>query len=105
MGRWKARLVAQGFLQTFGIDHFDTYTPVARMTSFRVIYALSVYLHLFIESIDVDVAFLNAALKEDVYTEPPAGYRPALKGMVLVLNSHLGNGIGHWISSYGRVSK
>ena len=62
MERWKARLVAQGFLQSFG-DFFDTYAPVARMTSFRVIYALSVYLHLFIESMDVDVEFLNADLK------------------------------------------
>ena len=85
----KARLVAQGFLQSFGIDFFDVYAPVARMTSFRVIYAISVYLHLFIESMDVDVAFLNAALKEDVYIEPPAGYKPVPKGMVLKLNKAL----------------
>ena len=87
--RWKARLVAQGFLQSFGIDFFDTYAPVARMTSFRVIYALSVYLHLFIESMDVDVAFLNADLKEDVYIEPPSGYKAVPKGMVLKLNKAL----------------
>ena len=37
------------------------------------------YLHLFIKSMDVDVAFLNAALKEDFYIEPPAGYRPVPK--------------------------
>ena len=65
------------------------YAPVARMTSFRVIYALSVYLHLFIESMDVDVAFRNAELKEDVYIEPPAGYKPVPKGMVLKLNKAL----------------
>ena len=40
--RWKARLVAQGFLQTFGVDFFDAYAPVARMTSFRIIYNLSI---------------------------------------------------------------
>ena len=72
MDRWKARLVAQGFLQSFGVDFFDTYAPVARMTSFRNIYALSVNLNLFIESMDVDVAFLNATLKEDIYIDPPA---------------------------------
>ena len=69
--RWKARLEAQGFIQTFGVDFFDTYAPVARMTSFRIIYAQSVYMNLFIESMDVDVAFLNATLKEDVYIDPP----------------------------------
>ena len=72
--RWKARLVAQGFLQTFRVNFFDTYAQVARMTSFRIIYALSVYLNLFIESMDVGVAFLNATLTEDVYIDPPAGY-------------------------------
>ena len=66
MERWKAGLVAQEFLQTFDVDFFDTFAPVARTTSFSVIYALSVYLNLFIESTDVDVAFLNATLKEDV---------------------------------------
>ena len=71
--------MAQGFLQLFGIDFFDMYAPVARMTSFRVIYALSEYLHLFIESMDVDVAFLNAALEEDVYIEPPARYSRYLR--------------------------
>ena len=38
---------------------------------------------------DVDVTFLNAELKEDFYIEPPAGYRPVLKGMVLKLNKTL----------------
>ena len=75
--------MAQGFLQTFGVEFFDTYAPVARMTSFRIIHALSVYLNLFTESIDVDVVFLNATLKEDVYIDPPAGYPHVAKEMVL----------------------
>ena len=53
------------------------------MTSFRVIYALSVYLNLFVESMDVDTAFLNTTLKEDDYIDPPAGYPPQSKGLVL----------------------
>ena len=79
----KARLVAQGFLQTVGVDFFDTYAPVARMTSFRFIYALSVYLNLFIECLGGEVAFLHATLEEDVYIDPPAGYPPVDKGMAL----------------------
>ena len=78
--------MAQGFLQTFGVDFFDTYALVARITSFRIIYALSVYLNLFIESMDVDVAFLNATLKENVNINPPAGYPPVAKGLFLKLN-------------------
>ena len=53
------------------------------MTSLPIIYALSVYLNLFIESMDVDVTILNATIKEDVYIDPPAGYPPTAKGMVL----------------------
>ena len=84
--RWKARLVAQGFLQTFGVDFFDTYAPVTQMTSFCIIYVLSVYLNLLIESMDVDVTFLNATMDEDICIEPPAGYPPVAKGLVLKLN-------------------
>ena len=89
VARWKARLVAQRFLRTFGVDFFDTYVPVARMTSFRIIYALSVYLNLFIESMGVDVAFLNASFKEDVYIDPQAGHPPAAKCLVLKLSKAL----------------
>ena len=53
------------------------------------IYALSVYLNLFIESIDMDVAFLNATLKENVDIDPPAGHPPVAKGLVLKLNKAL----------------
>ena len=53
------------------------------MTSFRFIYALSVYLSLFIESMDVDVASLNVRLKEDACIDPPAGKLSVAKGMML----------------------
>ena len=106
---WKSRLVAQKFLQSFGFDFFDTYTSVARMASFRVIYALSVYLHQFIESVDVDVTFLNAELKEDLYggiqtcTE---GYDTKTEQGVVWSPREwiwLWNGIWLWTSSYGRI--
>ena len=47
------------FLQTFRVEFFDTFAPVARMISFRIIFALSAYLYLFIKSMGVDVALLN----------------------------------------------
>ena len=58
------------------------------MNSFCIIYALSVYLNLFIESMDVDVVFRNATLKEDVCIDPPAGYPSAAKGLVMKLTRH-----------------
>ena len=59
------------------------------MMSFLVIYAITVYLNLFIDSMDVDVAFLNATSKEDVYIDPLAGHPPVAKGLVLKLNKAL----------------
>ena len=46
-------------------------------------------MNLFKKSMDVDVAFLNATLKGDVYIDPPAGYPPVAKGLVLKLNKAL----------------
>ena len=54
------RSLAERFQQTFVDKFFDTYAPVA---PFRVIYALSAYLNLFIESLDVDVAFLSGTFQ------------------------------------------
>ena len=59
------------------------------MTSFRVIYVLSIDLNMLIESINVDVAFLNASLKEDGHIEPPDGYSPVANGLVLKLKKAL----------------
>ena len=67
--------------QAFDVGFFDPNAPVTRMTLFRIICALSIYLNLFIESMEVDVAFLDATLKENVYIDPPAGYPPAAKGL------------------------
>ena len=73
----------------FGVDLFDIYAPVARITSISFIFALYVYLNLFMQSMDVDVAFLNAACKEDVYFGPPAGYPLLAKGLDLHLHNAL----------------
>ena len=58
--RYKARLVAQGFFQVFGVDYTDTYSPVAKFVSIRIFLAISVQLGLIIHTMDVDTAFLNA---------------------------------------------
>jgi hypothetical protein len=71
--RYKARLVAQGFFQVFGQDYTDTYSPVARFTSVRMILALGAQLGLTIHQMDVDTAFLNAPITEDIWVKVPEG--------------------------------
>ena len=61
---FKARLVAKGFKQKEGIDYFDTYAPVARITSIRVLFALASTYKLYIHQMDVKTAFLNGDLDE-----------------------------------------
>ncbi|CAH2100912.1 unnamed protein product [Euphydryas editha] len=68
--RYRARLVAKGFTQKKGID-FDTFSPVLRYSTFRLLLALSVQLDLKMNHLDVPTAFLNGFLKETVYMEVP----------------------------------
>jgi hypothetical protein len=69
----KSRLVVQGFSQREGIDYDETFAPVAKVTTFRLMLALSKVLSLEIHQLDVDSAFLYADLDEDVYVKPPPG--------------------------------
>ena len=65
--------MAQGFFQVFGIDYTDTYSPVAKFVSIRILLAISVQLGLIIHTMDVDTAFLNATLEEDIWVQIPPG--------------------------------
>ncbi|OWY91887.1 polyprotein, partial [Phytophthora megakarya] len=67
--RYKARLVAKGLKQKFGVDFFETYSPVANMNSIRVVLSVVVALEYVTEQLDADTAFLNSDLKERVYME------------------------------------
>ena len=69
----KSRLVVQGFLQVEGIDYNETYAPIAKVTTFRLMLALAKVLDLHIHQLDVDSAFLYADLKEHVFMQPPPG--------------------------------
>jgi hypothetical protein len=72
--RYKARLVAQGFSQKFGIDYEDTFAPVVKYTSIRTILAIAAKRDMEIHHMDVKTAFLNSELKEDIYMRPPPGF-------------------------------
>ncbi|PKI71448.1 hypothetical protein CRG98_008121 [Punica granatum] len=71
---FKARLVAKGFRQNKDLNYFDTYAPVARMTSIRVFMALASIHKLHVHQMDVKTAFLNGDLEEEVYMEQPEGF-------------------------------
>jgi len=71
--KFKARLVAKGFLQIYGQDFNETFSPVARLTTIRLLYAIATLLNLKVTQLDVETAFLNAELPEEeqVFVEPP----------------------------------
>lgn len=74
--KYKARLVARSFTQKFGIDYFDTFSPVARLASFRVILAIAAQNNWEIDTFDFNGAYLNGELSddEDIYMQAPPGY-------------------------------
>ncbi|GJQ96763.1 retrovirus-related pol polyprotein from transposon TNT 1-94 [Tanacetum coccineum] len=71
---FKARLLIQGFSQRQGVDYIDTYAPVARIISFRVLFALALIYNLSIHQIDVKTNFMNGDLDEEVYMKQPEGF-------------------------------
>ena len=87
--RFRARLVALGFSQVFGLDYFGTYAPVARLSTLRLVYALSVLLMLSMASLDVEAAFMNATLDEELYIRAPTGTEQLPDGLVYRLKKSL----------------
>ncbi|GJS39733.1 retrovirus-related pol polyprotein from transposon TNT 1-94 [Tanacetum coccineum] len=74
VSRKKARLVAQGYNQQEGIDYDETYAPVARLESIRVLPAIACANDFKLYQMDVKNAFLNDFINEEVYVAQPLGF-------------------------------
>jgi len=71
--RRKARNVANGSLQSYGIDYEFTFAPSSQLVSVKIILVLAVCMDLKVYHLDVVTAFLNSTLEDDVYVRLPAG--------------------------------
>ena len=74
VNRYKARLVARGFQQLPGLDFSETYSPVIKPSTIRIIFTLAA-LHAWpIHQVDVNNAFLHGTLNEQVFMQQPPGF-------------------------------
>ena len=72
--RLKSRVVACGYGQVEGVDYTETYAPVVKMTSIRVIVSVTVTLDLHLHQMDVVTACMNGELDELIFMEQPPGF-------------------------------
>ncbi|KAM0011978.1 putative RNA-directed DNA polymerase [Helianthus debilis subsp. tardiflorus] len=84
--KYKARLVAKGYSQQPGIDFQETFAPVARFETVRIMLSVAASMGWLVHQMDVKSAFLNGELNEEIYVEQPEGFViPGKEGMVYKL--------------------
>ena len=73
--RYKARLVVRGFEQREGIDFEETFAPVEKFTTVRIMLALATHFDWVVKQMDVKTAFLYPEIEQEVYIKMPEGYK------------------------------
>jgi len=71
----KARLVAKGYTQEYGIDYKETFAPTLKQDTIRIITVIAVNMNFEIKQIDINSAYLNAPLNEQIFMKAPEGHQ------------------------------
>ena len=71
--RYKAHIVAKGFNQIYAIDYNETFAPVIKWSSIRILLTLATQSDLEVHQMDVKTAFLNGDLEHEIFMSPPPG--------------------------------
>ena len=80
VNKYKARLVAQGYNQREGLDYSETFAPVCRAETIRLLLTLAAKYNYEVHQLDVKTAYLYGLLKEDIYMLQPPGFVDSEKG-------------------------
>jgi len=80
--KYKAKFVAKGYAQKEGIDYEETFTPLARYTSIRIVISLAAQMGWEIHQMDVKITFLNEVIEEEVYIEQLEGFEAHEKNLM-----------------------
>ena len=78
--KYKTRLVIKGYRQTEGLDYFDTYSPMMRISSIRMVLAIAALRNHEVHQMDVRTVFLNGELDEEIYMEHLEGFSALRQG-------------------------
>ena len=89
-GRFKARLVVQGYVQEAGVDYGRSYAPVCRIGSIRTVLAIACEHGWPVWQMDVVVAFLQSHIDKDVYVKPAPGHDPRAHRLICLIRHRSG---------------